>query len=300
MRLVSTRIAEVGHGIKLTYLDVGTGPPVVLVHGSCTNYESWESTVGPFSERGFRAVSYSRRCSTPNNNPGDIRQDTIPNNAEDLAGLIEVLGIKPAHVVGLSRGGEIAIYFAHKHQDMLRTLTLIEAPVAAAIGLDDATSRSKVLLFFLSHPRTSMMLRGFLGTLKPAMKALNRGDSTGAARAMWDSVLGPGAFDKFPESRKKRIVDNISELHQFDYPEIGMTSYRLTSDEIRKITVPTLIMGGENTHPVYKRMNDSLLKTIPKSEEAIIPGKGHGSPIENPESIPMVLAFLDKHSNHGS
>jgi pimeloyl-ACP methyl ester carboxylesterase len=95
-------------------------------------------------------------------------------------------------------------------------------------------------------------------------------------------------------------VDNVSELHQFDYPEIGLTGYRLTSDEIRKITVPTLIMGGENTHPIYKRMNGSLLKMIPNSEEAIIPGKGHGSPIENPETIPMMLAFLEKHSNHSS
>ncbi|HXX72094.1 MAG TPA: alpha/beta hydrolase [Candidatus Acidoferrales bacterium] len=291
-------MADVGHGIKLHYLDVGTGQPVVFVHGSCTNYESWELMVGPFSQHGFRAISYSRRCSTPNNNPGDIRQDTIPNNTEDLAGLIEALGVKPAHIVGLSRGGEIALFFASKHQDMLRTLTLIEAPAAAPLGLDDPTSRSKLLLFFLTHPGTSMMMRGYLGRLKPALKALNSGDTTGAARALWDlAPRGPGTFDKFPESRKKRIVDNISELHIFDYPEIGMTSYRLTGDEIRKITVPTLIMRGENTESLYKQMNDGLAKFIPNSEQAIIPGS-HASPLENPEAFnSTVMAFLEKNDS---
>jgi non-heme chloroperoxidase len=298
---MSTRIAEVGHGIKLTYLDVGTGPPVVFVHGSCSNYESWEGQVGPFSQGGFRAISYSRRFATPNNNPGDIREWTIPNNAEDLAGLIEALSIKPVHLVGLSRGGEIALYFAHKHQDMLRTLTLAEAVAAAALGIEDATSRSQLLMFMLTHPGTAMTLRNFQGTVKPAMKALNRGDSTGAARAVIDSAFGPGSFDRRPESARKRIVDNISELHQFDYAEIGISSYRLTSDDIRKITVPTLIMRGENTHQVYKQMNGALLKMIPNSEEAVIPGGGHGSAIENPQTFnPLVLAFLRKHRGNNA
>jgi pimeloyl-ACP methyl ester carboxylesterase len=200
------------------------------------------------------------------------------------------------HLVGLSRGGEIALYFAHKHQDMLRTLTLAEAVAAAALGIEDATSRSRLLRFMLTHPGTAMTLRNFQGTLKPAMKALNRGDPTGAARAAIDSAFGLGSFDRCPENARKMIVDNIQELHMFDYPEIGISSYRLTSDDIRKITVPTLIMRGENTHQMYKQMNEALLKMIPNSEEAIIPGRGHGSTIDSPQAFnPLVLAFLRKH-----
>jgi pimeloyl-ACP methyl ester carboxylesterase len=145
-----------------------------------------------------------------------------------------------------------------------------------------------------------MTLRNLPG-VKPGLRALNSGDPTGAARFVADSIFGAGSFDKRSESAKKRLVDNMNELHIFDYPEIGITSYRLTSGDIRKITVPTLIMRGEHTQAIYKKMNEELLKMIPNSEEVIIPGVGHGSPVENPQTFnPLVLAFLRKHSGNNA
>jgi len=187
------------------------------------------------------------------------------------------------------------LYFATKHQDMLRTLTLVEA--GAVFALVDPPTRPRLLLFALRHPSAAMALRNVQRMTKPMLKALNSGDSTGAARILVDSVWGPGSFDKRPESAKKRVVDNIQELHIFDMPEIGLFSYRLSRDDIRKIIVPTLIMRGETTLQLFKLMNDSLAKLITNSEQAIIPGGGHGSPLENPHAFnATVLAFLEKHS----
>ena len=55
------------NGIKLGFVEKGTGPPVILVHGIPTDYRAWDNQMNVLS-KSFRTLSYSRRCSYPNQN----------------------------------------------------------------------------------------------------------------------------------------------------------------------------------------------------------------------------------------
>ncbi|MGD0995316.1 MAG: hypothetical protein ABR909_07310 [Candidatus Bathyarchaeia archaeon] len=81
------------NGIKLSFVEKGTGPPVILVHGIPTDYRAWENQMEVLS-KSFRTLSYSRRCSYPNQNK-DYENSTIENNAEGLSWFIILKEAKP-------------------------------------------------------------------------------------------------------------------------------------------------------------------------------------------------------------
>src|SRR5262245_4390736 len=86
-------------GTELAYLDMGRGPPVVMVHGTISDYRWWQAQMDDFSQR-HRVVAYSLRHHYPNVSMGD-RSDYLPRtHAADLAGLIKALNLAQAHLIG--------------------------------------------------------------------------------------------------------------------------------------------------------------------------------------------------------
>jgi pimeloyl-ACP methyl ester carboxylesterase len=57
------------NGVSFTYLEEGSGPPVVLVHGSVSDYREWHMQMAPLA-RHYRVIAYSRRYHWPNLPPG--------------------------------------------------------------------------------------------------------------------------------------------------------------------------------------------------------------------------------------
>jgi non-heme chloroperoxidase len=78
------------NGQQLHYVDQGEGQPVIIIfiHGGLDDYRCWQFQIDSFSRK-YRAISYSRRFAYPNKWIGNVAQDnTIGDNAKDLAELI--------------------------------------------------------------------------------------------------------------------------------------------------------------------------------------------------------------------
>jgi len=146
---MSLQNVEVGQ-VKLAYVEAGEGEPVIFVHGIPTDYHAWTGQIGAFSSK-YHVIAYSRRLAQPNRNGMDYEKSTIENNSADLIGLIEKLGISPAHLVGHSYGGFIAAYCASTNPQLIRTLTLIE-PAVSTMLLKNRKSNSEFLGLLLAHP----------------------------------------------------------------------------------------------------------------------------------------------------
>ena len=95
------KIIEIG-GRQLYYVDQGEEgqQPIIFIHGGLDDYRCWQFQIDSFSKK-YRAISYSRRFAYPNKWIGNVVTDnTIEENAKDLAELIRKLDLAPAHLVG--------------------------------------------------------------------------------------------------------------------------------------------------------------------------------------------------------
>src|ERR687894_1095942 len=121
------KVIEIG-GRQLHYVDQGEegqSPVIIFIHGGLDDYRCWQFQVDSFSSKKYRAISYSRRFAYPNKWIGNVAQDnTIEENARDLAELIRKLEVGPTHLVGASYGAFITLYCVSKNQDIAKTMVL--------------------------------------------------------------------------------------------------------------------------------------------------------------------------------
>jgi pimeloyl-ACP methyl ester carboxylesterase len=94
---------------RLFYEVKGSGDPVVLIHGGQLDSRMWDDQFEPYA-REFRVLRYDVRGFG-----GSPATNAPYSNADDLAALMDYLGMPKAHVVGLSLGGMVATDFAVTH-----------------------------------------------------------------------------------------------------------------------------------------------------------------------------------------
>ena len=95
--------------VRLYYEEQGAGEPLVLVHGGFSDHNNFRAVI-PGLAASFRVVAYDRRGHSRSERPAPLgsRRD----QEDDLAALIEALGLGPAHVAGTSFGSAIALGLA--------------------------------------------------------------------------------------------------------------------------------------------------------------------------------------------
>jgi 3-oxoadipate enol-lactonase len=106
------------NGARIAYDVSGTGEPVVFIHAGIANRSMWDGQVAGL-EDAYRLIRYDTRGY------GETETDAVAfSNRADIAALLDHLGERSAHVVGLSRGGQIALDFALEFSDRVRSLTI--------------------------------------------------------------------------------------------------------------------------------------------------------------------------------
>src|SRR6478672_1114989 len=114
-------LARVGD-VEISYERSGSGEPLLLIMGMSGTARHWDETFLDELRRDFEVIVFDHRgvgASTPLE--GSL---TIARMADDATGLLRVLELESAHVVGFSMGGMIAQELALAHPELVRTLTL--------------------------------------------------------------------------------------------------------------------------------------------------------------------------------
>jgi non-heme chloroperoxidase len=279
------------NGVGLFWTERGSGPAVLFIHGIPTDYRAWDAQVNALSD-GFRTITYSRRYAYPNGRAGDVSDSTVENNARDLAGLIDQLGVSPVHLVGHSYGGFIAAYLALEQPALLRTLTLVE-PAIAPLLLRDPASAGQKLALLLRHPRIALSAQRYLTRSNgPALEALRRSDTEAAVRLNLDGIEARrGAFDLLPISVQKMVLDNGRTVRETEtaFPMV-------TSAQLGALHVPTLVLHGETSALWLRAIARRTGAAIPGADVVGIPGSGHFPHIQNPSAFNAALrTFLQRH-----
>jgi 3-oxoadipate enol-lactonase len=106
------------NGARIAYDVTGIGEPVVLIHAGIANRSMWDGQVEAL-KGAYRVIRYDTRGY------GETETDAVPfSNRADIAALLDHLGERSAHLVGMSRSGSIALDFAIEFPDRVRSLTV--------------------------------------------------------------------------------------------------------------------------------------------------------------------------------
>jgi pimeloyl-ACP methyl ester carboxylesterase len=120
-------------GVTLYYGEVGQGLPLVFVHEFAGDHRSWRPQVRFFARR-YRTVAYNARGYPPSAVPEDPAAYSQDRAVDDIRGLLDALGIRKAHVCGLSMGGYATLHFGLRYPDRAFSLVVAGAGYGSVAG----------------------------------------------------------------------------------------------------------------------------------------------------------------------
>jgi 3-oxoadipate enol-lactonase len=233
--------------------------------------------------RDFRVIRYDLRGAGRSQ-----RNHTEPYSpAEDLSGLLKVLGEGRVHVIGLSRGGAIALDFALRFPEQTTSLIVAEPALPG--------------FRFVSSTAAGVRPDSVPRSPPPSMADIADTAKEDVSRAVEMLLLHP-PFDRLRLMPKelaavRTLMRENAHLLKGGDGEVFLTEPRI-ADRLGSIRVPVLAISGEEAELSYPgQVQAALRRGIPGAETATISGAGHFSNIEKPEEFFRVVhAFLRRHS----
>jgi pimeloyl-ACP methyl ester carboxylesterase len=280
------KIIEIG-GRQLHYVDQGEEgqQPIIFIHGGLDDYRCWQYQMDSFSRK-YRTISYSRRFAYPNKWIGNVAQDnTIEENAKDLAELIRKLDVAPAHLVGASYGAFTALYCASKNPELAKTMVLNEPPIMEHLARSRLREDVELLQRFITRVQ------------RPSVDASMIGDFRKAAQVAIDGIMGiDNYFGQLPEEVKQFLMDNAKSLES-ELESAISTSY--TIEDVKQVaTIPTLLVKGELSPKYFLRIVDIVSENMPNNtEQIVIPNVSHDDFKSGDFFTSKVMQFFERHSS---
>ena len=271
-------------GRELHYIEQGHGQPVIFIHGGLDDYRCWQFQADYFSKK-YRTISYSRRFAYPNKWIGNVAQDnTIEDNARDLAELIRKLELAPAHLVGASYGAFVALYCVSKNPELAKTMVLNEPPIFEFLAKSHLKEDVELLQRFITHVQI------------PSQDAFKRGDFGKGVQTFMDTIMNmENFFEKIPEEVKEYLMDNAKSLES-ELESATLTSF--TTKDVKQIrTIPTLQVKGELSPKLFLRIVDILSENMPNNtEQIVIPNVSHDDFKSGNFFTSKVMEFFARHN----
>ncbi len=241
-------------GGELAVQRLGSGAPLVLIHGMATDQRLWAPQVATLKQR-YQLISYDMRGFGASTKP-----DTPYRAEDDLAELLTTLDLDSAHILGLSLGSAVATRFALAYPTMTRSL-IIAGPVLQ--GFDDADDFKQAL---------------------KTVWAIARDQGVEAAKAAW---LKLPLFTTLLESAEwsdlfRTMVNDYDGWHWLHrdpeiWPEIQ------PAQRLAQITAPTLIIAGDQEMAGLQGAGNFMQQQIPGASQVTLKAAGHVVNLEQPQ-----------------
>ena len=269
------RWVDVG-GRLVNAIDVGDGPPVVLVHGLGANWQTWLEVIPVLVDRGFRAVAFDLPGFGHSEMPSE--PISIPAYGLCVDELLDGLRVRgPAAVVGSSMGGLIAAEVAIARPQRVERLVLVSA---AALWNERARARPLVVASKVSRLYAPLLAGGWpLMARLPRLRheALRSAGIRDPAR-----ISAPLAHELLSGVGKPGFIDGLQALYD----------YRIR-DRLPEIGCPTLVVWGTDDPVVPLRQAFEYEELIPDARVVVFRRVGHAPMLEAPERFNAeLLGFL--------
>ena len=252
-------------GLRIALRRRGRGEPVLLLHGGMSDSREWAAQLDDLS-RDYDVVAVDvLGCGGSSDPPEGFG---LADHAHVLAGTLDVLGISPAHVIGLSLGSVLALALYRERPQAVRTLVLAGAYAgwAGSLPPEEVESRTRMILETLDRP-VEEWGPPFLATVH--------------------GINAPA-----------ELVDASMAILRDVRPEASRSLVRaIASADLREmlpsIAVPVLLIYGQDDQRAPRAVAAQLHAAIPGSTLVVVPGAGHAVNLEAPaEFDAAVRVFL--------
>ncbi|HIY41160.1 MAG TPA: alpha/beta fold hydrolase [Candidatus Nocardiopsis merdipullorum] len=291
-----TRWAQ-NHDVRLafdTWIGADKGEPLLLIMGLAVNRQWWPDDLGhALAEHGFSVARYDQRDAgesthlPPTKPRGPFsallgrrgEAYTAEDMADDAIAVLDELAWESAHLFGMSLGGAVAQRVAARHPDRVRTLTSMSAVPGDTGGLNTLRYidlRSIPRLSRMKYPNTKE------GTIQ-AHLAISR------------FCASPGhPFDEQKaRAQAERLADTGTRDTQAQSRQIGAQWH---GPAINTITVPTLVLHGQDDPLIRPRAARVIASRIPGARLVTLPGVGHDIPAPVRHTVAAEIRALADHS----
>jgi 3-oxoadipate enol-lactonase len=253
------------NGTRIHYTDTGgSGPVIVFSHGLLFDTRMFDAQIAALKDK-YRCIAFDHRGQG---------QSAIPDSGYDMdtlsldaAELIRDLGVAKCHFVGLSMGGFVAQRLAVNHSELLCSVTILDSA---------------------ADPEPKKNLKGYR-FLNLLMRWLGAWSIVGSVMPILfgQSFLADESRKKIRDTWRERL----KQLSRKGTPLAvkGVLERGSFSDQLPKITLPTLIIVGTEDVATVPAKSDAMHAAIKGSELIYIPNAGHSAPIENPQAVTQVI-----------
>jgi pimeloyl-ACP methyl ester carboxylesterase len=248
------------NGLEIAYERIGTGSPLVFVHGAGDDGRIWRPQLDALQDE-FTLVAWDE--------PGAGRSSDVPRDfgladyADSLAALLDALRLAPAQLCGLSWGGTVALELYRRHPQLVTSLILADTYAGWKGSLPAEEVQARVA-------GARRMLAGLADDFDPTI---------------------PGLFADGPPDEFVALLAQVATAVR---PQTLRTQLALMAeadqrDVLPRIRVPTLLIWGELDARSPLTVARQLEQAIADAELVVIPGAGHASNLERPKEFTHAL-----------
>ncbi|MGR3503146.1 alpha/beta fold hydrolase [Pseudaestuariivita sp.] len=257
--------------MELAWHELGQGPrTLVAVHCSLAFGKAWAGVAKALDGRmQVLACDMPGHGASPDWRPGDaelqgLTADAVVARMEALSG--------PAHLVGHSFGGTVALRVALERPDLVASLTLIEPVFFAAAFAHDPASRAVYEAQFTGFG-----------------DAYRRGDLRSAARE-FTSIWGGGVpWEALPEPQRQMMADRIHLIPAGEPGIIDDVGGMLALGRLEALSCPVTLIEGAESPPIVSAIQTALAARVAHASRHVIEGAGHMVPLSHPAEVARLI-----------
>jgi pimeloyl-ACP methyl ester carboxylesterase len=238
---------------RIDYAEIGSGPTVVLVPGSCSTGAAWRPMMAQWGDR-FRCVTTSLLGYGGTAERRTTDDASIDHEVDALEAVMSRAGGQ-VHLVGHSFGGLVALAATLRRRTLVASLTIIEAPAAALLH-----ERGEDAHYASFHRMTDRYFAAF-----------ERGEPNAIAM-MIDFYGGSGTFASWP-ARLREYAIETTHVNILDWS--SGYGCALSPPILAAIDVPTLVLWGGSSPPAVQRANELLADCIEGAQRLTVSGAAH-------------------------
>lgn len=263
---MSTVLVRSADGVNIAYEKSGSGPPLVLIHGTSSERKRWKPVLSELESR-FTVHAVDRRGR---GDSGDSDDYSLEREIADVAAVIDSIDSEAVNVVAHSYGALVTLE-AVRRTSRVKQLVVYEPPIRFGDRKPDPEEER-----YLSEQK----------------ERLARGDRAGVLEAFYRRrSIQPEVLEKF--RTQPNWPDRLATAHTLIRENEAVRDYHFDHTAFRSFAVPTLLILGGDSVPLHHTAAAELKKTLPNNELVVLDGQQHDAiDTDTQRFAAAVLRFL--------